>query len=269
MKRPRNWTAIKENTLLEFAGKISDDDVAARVGISSTKWISRIRREYNIPKYTNRKYTDEQIEYVLSMYKQKSITEIVSELTKLYPDAKFTIDGIKDRLWRYGHIRTLEEANAIRAREAKLPGATERFKRISETCRKHQLGDVYWSPFYQEWMIVTEDYGRKFYKVYVWEQHNPKLQPSHYIKLIDPEKPITIDNLEAMKKNGSLASINLTDNWVVSTMMHNKDESHREWLLQNPIEIDNQRLLIQVLREIKAIKNANRKLATPPKTHAP
>ena len=269
MKRPRKWTPEKESIILEFAGKISDNDIAAKLGISSTKWVCRIRREYNIPKYTNRKYTDEQMEYVLSVYKQKSITEIVSDLTKLYPDTKFTVDGIKDRLWRFGHIRTLEEANAIRSREAKLPGAKERFKKISESCRKHQLGDVYWSPFYKQWMVVTENYGRQFYKVYVWEQHNPKLEPSHYIRLIDPEKPIAIDNLEMVKKNPSFASVNLTDNFVISTMMHKKDQSHREWLLKNPIEIENQRLLIQAIREIKSLENENRKLETPPETHAP
>jgi uncharacterized protein YlbG (UPF0298 family) len=266
-QRPRKWTDEKERKLLEFAGKISDADVAAMVG-ANVKWIRRIRSEHNIPKHTNRKYTDEQMDYVLLNYKFKSITEIVSELRKLYPETRFSVHGIKDRLWRNGFIRTTDEANAIRSREAQLPGAAERFKRIAETCRKHQRGDVFWSSYYKEWIIVMDNYNLKFYKVYVWEQHNPKLQRSHYVKIIDPNKPITIDNLEMVKKSGSFAAINLTDNWVISTMMHNKDESHREWLLQNPIEIDNQRLKIEVIREIKAIENENRKLAQAPEANA-
>lgn len=267
-QRPRKWTDEKERILLEIAGKICDADIAAKVGIKDVKWIKRIRNEHKIPKFTNPKYTADQMGYVLANYKYKSISEIVSELTTLYPDTKFSVHGIKDRLWRNGHIRTPEESNAIRSREATLPGAAERFKRIADTCRKHYPGDVFWSSFYKNWLIVTEDFKWKFYKVYIWEQHNPKLRLSHYIRLIDPDKPITIDNLEMVKKGPTYGSINLTDNWVISTLMHNKDASHREWLLQNPIEIENQRLKIEVIREIKAIENENRKLAQTPKADA-
>lgn len=258
--RPRNWTEEKEKLFHEKAGKVSDHVLAAMLG-TDVKWMKRIRRSYNIPKWVNRKYTDEQIAYVQANYKSKSVSEMIRDLSKIYPDMTFTVKGIKDRMRRYGMIRTKEEHVAIVKREATLDRAKERFIRIGQSLRIHNPGDVFWVNCYKEWVIMLDNKKYQFYRTYVWEQHNGPLPKSHYLKLKDPNKPITIDNLEIHKKDAGIGAKELTDNWVIHTMMHNKDASHREYLEANPVLIENQRLKIQAIRVIKAIENENRKLA--------
>lgn len=262
--RPRKWNDESETIFHQHAGKIADHDLASMLN-TDVKWIKRIREKFNIPKFTNRKYTDEQIEYIRQHYKTRSRREMIEELRRRYPDMTFTINGIEDRMRRYGMVRTKAESKAIRQREGQLGLCKERGKKAAEKLRIHDIGDIFWSNSYQQWMIVLPNYKWKFYKVYVWEQHNPKLLLSHYIRIKDPNKPIVIDNLEMVKKNGSNASTELSDNWIVSTMMHNKGAGYRQIYLNNPEIIEQQRLKIQAIRLIKALINENRTLGAPPK----
>lgn len=262
--RPRKWTEQSEALFHEHAGKIADDDLASMLN-TCEKWIRRIRRQYKIPKFTVRKYTDEQIDYIRANYRNRSVREMIEELSKLYPDVNFKQKGIEDRMRREGLIRTPEEVKAVLQRETEIGTYKNIGKKLSISQRIRHVGDVFWSNAYQQWLIVLPDYSFKFYKVYVWEQHNPKLQNSHYIRIKDPSKPITIDNLEMLKKDCSIYAKELTDNWVITTMMHKKDESMREVYKNNPILIEQQRLKIQVIREIKALINdTDRKLEDPP-----
>ncbi len=243
---------------MKFAGKVSDLVLANKLNVSSVKWIRKIRAEYNIPKWTNRKYTDEQIDYIKANYKQQSVGEMITALAKKYPDMTFTNKGIKDRMKRYGMIRTKDDHVAIIRREVTRDVAKERFAKIAQKIRKHAIGEPYWSSYYKEWIIETTPRKFQLYKTYVWEQHNGPLPGSHYIKLKDPNGPITIDNLELHKKDASLASKTLTDGWVISTMMHNKSPEHRLIYQEHPELIEQQRLKIQLIREIKAIENGSK-----------
>lgn len=267
--RPRKWTPESERIFLKFAGKVSDLVLANKLNISDVKWIRKIRAEYNIPKWTNRKYTDEQIDYIKANYKQQSVSEMISVLAVRYPDMTFTVKGIKDRMRRYGMIRTKEEHVAIIRRDVTRDVAKARFAKISEKCSKYRIGEVFWSNYYKEWLIVVGSQPRKYqyYKIYVWEQFNSPVPKSHYIKLKDSNAPITIDNLEIHKRDASYACKELTDGWVISTMMHNKSPEHRIIYQQYPELIEQQRLKIQLIREIKAIENDS-KLAQASKADA-
>lgn len=264
LKRPRKWTDESEEIFWKHAGKIADKELAGMLN-TCEKWIRRIRKQNNIPKFTVRKYTDEQIEYIKANYRNRSVREMIENLRIMYPDFVFTQSGIEDRMRRYGIIRTKEEVAAVLKRETEIGTYKAIGKKLSISQRIHQVGDVFWSNHYQNWMIVLPNYNWKFYKVYVWEQHHGKLEPSHFIRVKDPQKPITIDNIEKIKKDCSSYAKELTDNWVVSTMMHNKDAAMRELYINNPILIEQQRLKLVAIRELKSLINENRKLENPPK----
>jgi hypothetical protein len=265
----RKWSLEKEAIFTEHVGKMSDLNLAKKLHVC-VKWIAEKRRTLGIPPYYRTKYTPEHIKYINENYKTKSVREITLELTRLFPDIKFTTHGIKGYLNDHGLIRNYIDFANIRQREIEVGHHAHIVQKRVKAKNPRKPGDLYWSKSRKEICIFVGPHSTKPFRIYLWEQHNGPLPNTHHVELINKELPIVIENLRAVKKDGAPVnpSVALSDKWVTAMMLRVADPTEKNTVLNNPILIANKKLLYKAIREIKALNNENRKLAQASKANA-
>lgn len=93
----------------------------------------------------------------------------------------------------------------------------------------------------------------QFHETYLWKKYYGDLPSGHYVALIDPDKPITIDNLE-LRSTSRIAegAETLADWWVVGTMNQGSSPEAKAKLRAMPVLIEIQRLRLQLNRALKS-----------------
>lgn len=260
----RKWNDEKQAIFLEHAGKITDLKLARMLHVC-VKWLSQRRREHNIPPYFQCKY-EQHIEYLRENYRIKTNREMIEDLNSMYPGQNFKSLGLRHILKKHHLIRTPAEVRAVKERETLTGFRKEVGKKVSISRTVYKVGDIFWWEHLQEWAIKVAKRKYKIYRIYVWEQHYGPIKKGYYVTLKDKEKPITIDNLRLVSKAeyAIQSAIDLTDAWVIGTMMYGKDPALREVFKSVPAFVEMQREKIKLIREIKAMKNENRTLVPSP-----
>lgn len=276
MKR-LNWTPQQHATFNEHVGKITDRELSLLMNVPYHS-VSRMRRLKNIAPKGDEIYTKEHEQFIRDHCDAVSRRELLELLKSRFPNDKFNALGIRALIKRLGLNRTKEETRQIIKRNMEMGVCKQTSQKAAITLTKIKVGDVIKIKcgLGRSLMFIKLP-GRKNYKLYhryLWEKHFGEIPHGYYVAIKDKAKDITIDNLKLEKYLVKSGSNELTDNYVLGTLLRLKTPEQREAFLNNPeqliaIEIAQQRLKIKIIREIKAIENENRKLETPPEAHAP
>ena len=272
-----NWTPEQYSIFNEFVGKITDKELSIKMSASYSSVYYK-RRQNNIPAKGDEIYTKEHEQFIKEHCEAVSRRELLELLSARFPNDKFNKLGIRALIKRLGLNRTKEQTLEIIKRDKESGFCKKTSQKASITLTKIKVGDIVkirCGSGKRMWFIKME--GRKNFKLYhryLWEKHFGPIPRGYYVAIKDNTQAITIDNLQLEKYLKKSGSNELTDNYILGTLLRLKTNEQREAFLNNPeqliaVEIAQQRLKIEVIREIKAIKNENRKLETPPETHAP
>lgn len=101
------------------------------------------------------------------------------------------------------------------------------------------------------------------HETYVWQQNHGEIPNGYHVAIKNPEKPITIDNLE-LRHNSRIAegAANLLDWWVAGTINKGLSPEAKAALRQDADTLEIQRLRLELSRELKS-KHGNARGNTP------
>lgn len=270
--RQLNWTPEQYSIFNEFVGKITDKELSIKMNASYHS-VSHKRRQNNIPPKGDEIYTKEHEQFIRDHCTTISLRELVELLTARFPNDKFNKFGIRTVIKRLGLNRTKEQTLEIIKRDKESGFCKKTSQKAAITLTKIKVGDIVKIRCGSgKRMVFIKMEGRKNFKLYhryLWETHFGEIPKGYYVAIKDNAKDITIDNLQLEKYLKNSGSNELTDNYILGTLLRLKTTEQREAFLNNPdqliaVEIAQQRLKIEVIREIKSLDNENRKLETPP-----
>lgn len=152
-----------------------------------------------------KKIRNEVEQYIIDNYGTLSNKELCENLRALYPNDEITIYTPRFILFKNKLKRTKEERSFLM--EKLVAAGVKRdavIKQHKDSGKGKKVGDLFWSRYSnsKEKILLIYLGVRKWkpYKIWLWEQTYGKVPNTHCIILKDPNAPITIDNLEMIKK---------------------------------------------------------------------
>lgn len=277
------WKEIEKKIFFKHAGKIPDEELAKLIN-KPFSVVRNYRHYHKIPLKKKPIYTEEMLQYIRDNYRIMSNQELADNLMLQDPHLQISKHAIRGVMVDINCIRTKEEIRRVIERCIERGVFLAAAKKAAKKMTKHQPGVVFNYPYGNSnnlrQCIKVEDsdkpgeYKIILYEKYVWQQHHPNEKRSGVITRIDPNKPITIDNLYIKRYEGlnlKLAAKTLPDWFVVQTLTKKASKGAKEFWLNNPELLALQRMRLQQLQELKAIENAgkseNNTMAETPAKH--
>lgn len=243
------WTRFKEN-MVKVHYRTDKKYLSKLLGISVTM-IYRKAVEFELVESPH--VTDEQLQMIKKLKCQFGNPELHKIMKGLFDDYKITAHtGITSLLRRHNIRRTAKELEIIEKRYVEMGVRRKAVLKIWDGRGRKPKGTVYKQKngFV---MIKIGNKKRMSYMKYLWEKSNGPTPKGHFVHLIDPEKPITVDNLEAIPicQNVILHAVNLTDNYLAGKLAPGNPELAAIIKSDFPELIELKRMKIEAQRKFK------------------
>lgn len=255
---PHHWTDEQLKIFHEFAGKISDPELAKLIGVDK-QIIWRRRNKLGI-KSIEYEYTNAQLAYLKANFRtvgnRALALYINTHMANDRPGQSVTEHMVRDKLMKMGCVRTAEElANLTR----KMDFADIR-KKAWDTIGRKQIGDIFHAG--NRMYIKVSETKKQLYHRWLWEQER-EIPAHHYVAIIDRSKPITIENLQLRRFGDCLReeAQEMPDKWIVRMVARNQSKDLKNDLLRKPFLIETYRQLF-ILKRL--VNGKNNQLAQPP-----
>jgi len=201
------WTRQEEEFLMAHFNKLSIKELAIKLG----KYQVGIHARYKFIK----KLTFPVIDFIASNYKVLPNKEIFEIVTQMFPDVKLELKHIGAVCEVYQYIRTPEDMSVIMNRLVETGVKRKALLTGHITRGTAQDGDIRFKLHSGRWQWVIKQNGlwRKYAK-YLWRLHKKETPKNYRAEWIDPQKPLTIDNLHLVKNNVEKFLIGDVTTWL-------------------------------------------------------